>query len=271
MIMVKVKIDLMRKEARKISGLLGTLDSVVAVGSFGSLFTKNLKSEPRDIDLAIFCSKIPEKSTLRKCLKPVVKEWWSGWNPIETRAAFTSRNDSQVDLALINIKFIERKLDEFKMKTPPHWQLVSSVYYSKPLYDPKGIIKKYRKEMIPFPSWLRVHFRNSIGTTYFFKESEWIKGELEKGNKTLVNYRLVMMKEELDHLLFAINRKYYFHPKNVEREYKTFKLVPKNHAKLSDAFADIRGVSLRKRIEILYQMAKGMEKLIRKHAPELLK
>ncbi|UCC91201.1 MAG: hypothetical protein JSV39_02690 [Candidatus Aenigmatarchaeota archaeon] len=269
--MRKVKINLMRKESRKISGLLGTLDSVVAIASFGSLFIKNLKSEPRDIDLAIFCSKIPKKSTLRKCLKPVVKEWWSDWDPIETRAAFTSRNDNQVDLALISIKFIERKLDDFKMKTPPHWQLVSSVYYSKTLYDPKAIIKKYRKEMTPFPSWLRIHFRNSIGTTYFFMESEWIKGELEKGNKTLVNYRLVMMKEELDHLLFAVNRKYYFHPKHVEREYKTLKLIPKNYAKLSDAFSDTRGVSLKKRIEILYKMARGLERVIKSKAPELLK
>ncbi len=269
--MVKVKIDLLRKEARKIAGLLGTLDSVLAIASFGSLFMKNLDPRPRDTDLVLFCTKIPKKSTLKKLLRPVMKEWLDMWKNVEELASFNSKNDTHVDLVMLRKKFIERKLEDFRMKTEPDSYLVSYVYTSKSLYDPKGIIRKYRKEMTRFPSWLRRYYLHNISTTYFFKESDWIESELKRGNKTLVNFRLVKMKEDLDRLLFSINRRYYFHPKWVEREYKTFKLVPKNYAKLSNAFADTRGVSLRKRIEILYKMAKGLERVIKSKAPELLK
>lgn len=265
------KTNLMRMEAGEIAKVLGAIDSVVAVASFGSLFMKKLCSEPGDADLVLFCSKIPRKSCLKKCLKPFIKEWANGFDPIEDRAAFISNNLTHIDIALINIKLIEKKLEDFEMKVPPDMQLVSFVYNAKPLYDPKDVIRKYRKRMTPFPSWLRKYYRNSIGTVYFFKESDWIKKEMEKGNKTLINFRLVKMKEELDQLLFAINRRYYYHPKWVEREYARLKLIPKGYVKKSDEFANTKGVSLSKRVEILYEMAKGLEKLIRRHAPELLK
>jgi len=256
------------KDVTKVVNVLKKLKDVKAIGLYGSIAMGFADEYTRDFDMIVFCDKFPNKKVREKILKSVVKKWHSAYTVWEFIDVFDTEKHKDCIIQYRKVNQFEDKIKNFKEKLWFDEELSVFVIYTKSLYDPKGLLKKWKRITKKYPDWFRRHTLGLLTGIFRFTRSDTIKKELKRGDINFLNDRVANVKNMLDGVVFALNKTYYY-PKWAFKFYPKFKLLPKDFISKLDRFNKIEGISLKEKIEIIDHLAQEVYEIAKKEIPDL--
>ncbi len=146
--------------------------------------------------------------------------------------------------------------------------LITFVWYSKPIYDPKNLIKKWKKELSKYPNQFRKGKLEYLTAIFNFAKNYEVY--LKRKNFIYVSYRTEELKEILIEAIYALNKRYPI-SKWFFRDIKNLKLKPKNCIKRLEEFSLLgnKEKDLKKKLKILNSLALETYKIAKKEIPNL--
>ena len=255
-------------EIRIITNSLKELKSVKAIALIGSYALGFADQYTKDFELVVFVSKIPKKDRRKKILAPFIKSWNSAYDVQESFDVFDVGIFKDCSVTYQRKREIEYFVEQFRKGKWIAQQLIDYIFYSKPLYDPDKLLKKWKQIMRKYPDWLRRQEVNLLTGIFRFTRSDMIEKERKRGNINFLNDKLASVKIMLDKVVFALNKTYY-HPKWTFKFYPKFKLLPRDFIPLIEKFNDLNGLPFKKKVKIIDHIAFEIYKIAKKEIPDL--
>ena len=254
------------KRAMMVVNALKELKEIKTIYLVGSLALGYSDKYTKDFDLIALCDKIPKKEKRREFLKKIIKTWKPAYDS-HSIDVFDIDELKDCSVFYFQIKRYKYFLKEFK-KNEQMFDDLAQIFYCKPLYDSGEFIKKLKLDMKKYPNWLRKREFLKLNGIFRFTRSGLIERELKRGNEIFLHYKTAEIKTWLDSVLYALNKKYWSPASNkwAFKDYKKFKIIPKNYIKESRLFS--KSMSFEEKIKILDDLAWEVYKLVKKHVPK---
>ena len=261
------------REARKVVRAVQKLPQVKAVGLYGSLGKGYSDRFTKEFDLFVLCQDFPKLSARKKAMLPVVSHWDTAYEKFHQLDVYDMPGIKGCVCWYLKIPEVESQIRSFKSKRPPHWDLVNYIVNGRALWDPKGLLRKWKKQMSRYPEWLRKERVGMLTGVFRFTRGDIQRVALARNNTNYLQTRLPEVKNMLDEVVYALNRTYYawgtISGKWAFRDYKTFRLLPRDWFSQLDKFNDPRGLPVKKRIQILDHLAEETLQIVKKNMPGL--
>lgn len=218
------KIDSLKEKVKKLKKRKNVLGIFLA-GSYA----RNEQHDFSDIDLYVIVE------------KPVKKELVDPWETLHT-----------IFLTLGQLKKRFRQMDWIFSR--------SLVLNGKILYDPKGLIKKVRKEIKPYPEDIR-QFELRANVMHAKMQLSRARYAFKKGDVPSAIYFLRKCADEILFFFYVFNKIYLESERKLLEDRKKIKRKPQNFEQrlIKSACLDFKKTNLKKRISILESLLKDVE------------
>lgn len=236
-----------KRIAKKIASKLTEIKDVKAVGIYGSFAKGYADKFTNDVDLVVFCERIPEKEKRDDKLKEL--------------DAKILRNDvflyEEVEITIFykTIEDANRWIKSFR-----NWEgfgndIAVFIENMIPVSDAGGIIGKLKKD-----STYTDKLRKKIFEQRFYALSRakfLLENPLKRNNAIFISQKLNESFAAYCNLLYSLNKKYFSDTKWINRDLENFRLKPKNCFERLEEFSLLgcgkRGI--RRKMEILKSLA----------------
>lgn len=244
---------------KKIIKTLKGFRCVKAISYFGA-HAIGYADEHSDVDLYSFYIGKPPSSKEKEKI-------WSKMN-IDVRKPhpmfdrFFVNNKEAGQIFWLDVSNVQKNVDLFKQGLYNEFEeeICKSIQNIKIIWDPKGILKKW-KITTKYPEKFRkqkCRLRLSGVPRAFFD----VETALKRHNIFFAEYRVNQAFEVVLEAIYALNRRYYFYPKWLGKDFNRFKFVPKNAYELVTKF--YTSTDLSEKLEILKNLFWSTKKLLRK-------
>ncbi|MFQ5647880.1 MAG: DUF4037 domain-containing protein [Candidatus Aenigmatarchaeota archaeon] len=268
-----MKKEKLLKEARKVVRALQKLPEVKAVGLYGSLGRGYADRFTKEFDIFVLCRDFPSKKSRKAALGPVIEKWRSEYERHHQVDVYDTPGIKDCACWYLKVPEVQHMVDCFKAKRPPHHDLVNYIANGKVLWDPKGLLKGWKRVFARYPDWLRKEKMGMLTGIFRFTRGEVVRTALARGNVNYLQVRLAEVKNMLDEVVYALNRTYYawgsISGKWSFKDYRKFRLLPRGWFTQLARFNDLRGSSLRQRIRVLDRLAEGTLRIVKREMPGL--
>lgn len=255
------------KEVTEVIKVLKKLKNIKAISLIGSWALGFADEYTNDFEMMTFCDEIPRKEMRKRLLKSVIKKWNSAYVS-EKFDVFDIGKLKDCSIKYEKVEVFKYFIKEFEEEKECHEPLMD-IFYSKPLYDPEKILKKWKNIIKKYPDWFRISCVRNLTAIFRLTRSGLIEKEMKRRNINFLNDKVAQAKTMLEKVVFALNRTY-FHPKWTFKFYRSFKLLPKDFIEELNKFNDPRGISLKEKIKILDHLASEVYELAKREIPSLI-
>ena len=188
--------------------------------------------------------------------KPVKKEVKDPWEPLHT-----------IYLTLLQLKKKFRQMDWIFSR--------SLILDGKILYDPKGLIKKLKKEIKPYPEDIR-QFELRANVLHAKMQLSRAKYAFFKKDFPSAIYFLRKCSEEILFFFYVLNKLDLKSERKLLEDRKKIKNKPNNFEKrlIKGAYLDLKKEEIKKRIPILESLTRDLENFYQREGnwkPEYIK
>jgi hypothetical protein len=162
-------------------------------------------------------------------------------------------------------------MNSFKKEVAP-WQLHHGIALCKPLYDPDGMIKKWKKILYPYPEWLRELKCKTLNFIFRHTRSDMIRRELKRGNDLYLRFRFWDSLQMVNEIIYALNREYYGwggSTKWMFKDLERFKALPPGFRKKIETITKFDGSDMRDRYKFLDSINMDLLKIVKKEYPKM--
>jgi len=212
------------KESEPIITELKKLHIAKAITFYGSIGA-GYADKFSDIDIMVFCTKLPSKNDAKKFYKNLGIELWPSLPPFAQ--GFTWKNrDWTVWFALI--KTIEHDLKSFLKDKNSWFENEIANYLDKAIafWDPYHLVNRWKKRIKKYPKWLKeLNFQK---IAYGYGRFEKMYKGLQRNNYLLVEDSINSAIKNVMNCVFALNDKYFWSSEWFYKDIEKFKILPQN-------------------------------------------
>jgi GrpB-like predicted nucleotidyltransferase (UPF0157 family)/predicted nucleotidyltransferase len=256
--------EVLIKKAQPIVKELRLFPETRAITFYGSIGA-GYADEFSDIDIMVFCTKVPDKKHTKKIYKKFKIKLWP--NLTSSIQGFSwDRRDWTIFFK--EISSMEHDIKSFLSEKNEWWENQIANYLDRTIivYDPDNIVKAWKKKIKKYPLWLkRKNFSKiDLVTT---KIEKIFKG-LQRENLVLIQDALSACLENLIHILYSLNNKLFSSSEWFFKDIKKFRVTPPNCLKKIEAIARL-DTTLTEKMKLIGRMVEDIEKLCKKQIPSL--
>jgi len=250
----------LEKAAKPVIDELKKLKETRAICFYGSLGGETVDKHS-DVDLLCFCKKFPPRKVRDAFLKKM------GTKRYSLRGKFDAFVLNGVEFAIlyVPVDVAEKTLKMFLKEKHGGFEgsIETTLIKMKIVYDPKGVVRKWKGKVKKYPRWLKRRNFNSLSAARRMLET--IPTSIERNNKIFIDFSVVWCLEKLINAIYALNDAYYSTPKWFQSDLKKFKLKPKNCKKRFDKINELNNnKEILKKVKLIDKLISDTELLANK-------
>jgi predicted nucleotidyltransferase len=270
---MKITQQYLEKNGKEIAEIIKKIPGVKGIAFMGSL-VHGLVDQYSDIDVVVFCTKIPNKENRLKLLsqnhKMDFSEASSGWVADTQDMFYFEGSKEKSCIEYVKIESVNRKIKAIKVLN--HLSNGSSfkrmmlwVWNTKVLWDPKNIIKKWKVDIKMYYLKLRKHIPFLLNIVDKHSKRPYTRS-FGRGDVINLHAFFNQMLEQYILALFLLNNDYMVFPKKVTQRINLLKHKPKNCAKLLNEAVQLGydERNFRKKMQILGNLARETKDIVDK-------
>ena len=258
-----MKMDIVNK-ARMIAESLKALD-IKGISFFGSLGSEHI-DKYSDVDIVVFCDKIPDAGKRKKILDKFTKEMmvnrdrWTQFKIDGKEIVIHFKKISEIERAL---RLFSKKISWFEK------DIDTLVYNTRIVYDPKILLRKWKYEVRRYPEWLKkekleqIRFAGSV-----FEE---VFKCLARNNRIWLDFSInYKIDYNIMQVLYALNERYFSASKWFYTDAKKFKVLPKDCLKrINHIYSLNNGSQLVEKMRLINDLIFDTFEICKKEIPSM--
>lgn len=258
----------MLNKAKIIANNLKSLKNVKGISLYGSVGSGYI-DKYSDIDIIAFCNKLPDIKKRKKILDKFTNDiMMNGGEWSQFRI-----NGIEAVIHYKKISDVKRILRIFFSKKSVGYQkdINTLIYSTKIVYDPGGLLKKWKKRVEKYPQWLKKRVINQIRFAGGIFEE--VFKSLVRNNKVWLDYSInYRIDYGIIQVLYALNEKYFSISKWFYKDIKKFKKLPKNCLKrIKKIYSLNNSGQLVRKMKLINDLIFDIYELCKKETPSLRK
>jgi len=225
--------------AREVANELKKINEIKAIGIYGS-FVRGISDKYSDVDIVCFCSIIPSEKSRKSALKKLDIKMKKLPGKVSELMDYFNYKNREIGIWYDKLSDISKATKRFKKWMPTAiWKLsteekktvIGKVYYSRIIYDTKGIFRKLKKGLPKADAkWINWPLESHLNGTVYSNSpwGEFLQTAIDRKDFIAMSAEFASLAEDYVYCLSLINGEYYMMPKWALKSIRKMKIKPKN-------------------------------------------